>query len=184
VRGPASTDIAFYEGLVRKTAAMIAPSVQEDYDDIVAILRIKVWRALVAFDPARARQPVERYVFMCVTNQKKDLLKRKRRYEVPLDDEYDVRVDSDVVYGEVEDVTPVIPCTLSSFERDLVTRLYLGYTERQVAGLLGLTRPQMERALEAVRVKMADWRPTAAPVLAPPCIAPQAAFAVSAANTC
>jgi RNA polymerase sigma factor (sigma-70 family) len=165
VRGPTSTDIAFYEGLVRKTAAMIAPVVQEDYEDIVAILRIKVWRALVAFDPARARQPVERYVFMCVTNQKKDLLKRKRRLEVPLDDEYDVRIDSDVVYSEVEDATPVIPCTLNTLERDLVARLYLGYTERQVAGLLGLTRSQMERALEGVRIKMADWRPSPAAVL-------------------
>lgn len=161
MRNPASTEIAYYEGLVRKTAAMIAPLVQEEYEDIAAILRIKVWRALVAFDPARARLPVERYVFMCVTNQKKDLLKRKRRCEVPLDEEYDARVDPDVVYCEVEDVAPIIPSTLSGFERDLVARLYLGYTERQVAGVLGLTRSQMERALEGVRVKMADWRPSA-----------------------
>lgn len=172
MRGPSSTDIAFYEGLVRKTAAMIAPAVQEDYEDIVAILRIKVWRALVAFDPSRARLPVERYVFMCVTNQKKDLLKRKRRHEVPLDEEYDVRVDGDVVYSDVEDdVTPVIPCTLSAFERELVARLYLGYTERQAGQLLGLTRSQMERALDGVRVKMADWRPTVP--------APAAEFAVA-----
>jgi DNA-directed RNA polymerase specialized sigma24 family protein len=159
VLAPVPTEIIFYEGLVRRTASMIAPVVQEDYEDIVAILRIKVWRALEAFDPARARQPIERYVFMCVTNQKKDLLKRKRRHEVELDESYDAPVDSDVVYGGVEDETPVIPCTLSSLERHVVARLYLGYTERQAARLLGLTRSEMEGALEGVRTKMADWRP-------------------------
>lgn len=165
---PVATEITFYEGLVRKTAGMIAPLVQEEYEDIAAILRIKVWRALEAYDPSRARQPVERYVFMCVTNQKKDLLKRKRRHEVPLEDTYEVWVDPDVVFGEVEDVTPVIPSTLSGLERELIARLYVGYTERQAAQLLGLTRSQVERALDGVRVKMADWRPSApTPVLAP-----------------
>lgn len=169
MRTPVATEIVFYEGLVRKTAGMIAPLVQEEYEDIVAILRIKVWRALEAYDPSRARQPVERYVFMCLTNQKKDLLKRKRRMEVPLDDGYEVRVDPDVVYGDVEDVTPVIPSTLGPLERELVAWLYLGYTERQAAQLLGLTRPAVERALEMVRVKMADWRPET--LEAVPCLA-------------
>jgi predicted DNA-binding protein (UPF0251 family) len=41
----------------------------------------------------------------------------------------------------------------------VVARLYLGYTERQAARLLGLTRSEMEGALEGVRTKMADWRP-------------------------
>lgn len=158
--GPEPTDIAFYEGLVRKTASIIAPYVQEEYDDIVAILRIKVWRSLLAFNPERARQPIQGYVFMCVTNQKKDLLKRKRRHEVPLDESYDAPVDPDVVYSEVEDETPVIPCTLNLLERNVVTRLYLGYTERQAARLLGLTRAEMDGALEGVRTKMADWRPS------------------------
>jgi RNA polymerase sigma factor (sigma-70 family) len=156
VRGPEPTEINFYEGLVRKTASLIAPYVQEEYDDIVAILRIKVWRALLSFDPARATQPVESYVFMCVCNQKKDLLKRKRRHEVPLDDGYDAPVDRDVVYGEVEDVTPVLPATLDLLERNMVARLYLGYTERQTARLLGLTRAQMEHTLAGVRSKMTE----------------------------
>jgi RNA polymerase sigma factor (sigma-70 family) len=159
-----STDIAFYEGLVRKTASMIAPLVQEEYDDIVAILRIKVWRALVAYDASRASLPVERYVFMCVTNQKKDILKRKRRHEVPLDESYDDPVDAELVYAAIEDVTPVIPNTLGTLERQLVVKLYVGYTERQAAQLLGLTRREMERTLEGVRTKMADWRPTAVTV--------------------
>jgi DNA-directed RNA polymerase specialized sigma24 family protein len=158
VRGPESTEITFYEGLVRKTASLIAPYVQEEYDDIVAILRIKVWRALLAFDPERATQPVERYVFMCVANQKKDLLKRKRRREVPLDEDYDARVDSDVVYGEVEDVTPVMPCTLSLLERNMIARLYLGYTERQTARLLGLSNAELDRTLAGVRSKMVEGR--------------------------
>lgn len=156
MHGPEPTEIDFYEGLVRKTASLIAPYVQEEYDDIVAILRIKVWRALLTFDAARATQPVQRYVFMCVANQKKDLLKRKRRHEVPFDDDYDPSVDRDVIYGEVEDVTPVLPCTLNLLERNLITRLYLGYTERQTARLLGLSRAEMENTLAGVRSKMTE----------------------------
>jgi RNA polymerase sigma factor (sigma-70 family) len=163
-----STEIAFYEGLVRKTASLIAPYVQDEYDDIVAILRIKVWRALEAYDPARARQPIQGYVFMCVTNQKKDLLKRKRRQEVPLDADYDVRVDSDQVYADVEDEMPVIPSTLSPIEKRIVMLLYVGYTERQTARELGVTRGVFERSLEDVRTKMADWRPAGTPVVVVP----------------
>ena len=58
---------------------MYAPHVQEEYEDIVSVLRIKVWRALCAFDPARSSMPVQRYVFSCVKNQAKDLVKKRRR---------------------------------------------------------------------------------------------------------
>jgi RNA polymerase sigma factor (sigma-70 family) len=159
VPGLDSTQIEFYEGLVHKTAGIIAPYVQEEYDDIVAILRIKVWQALRAFDPERARQPIHRYVFMCVANQKKDLLKRKRRQEVPLAEDYDVRVDPDQVYAVVEDETPVVPSTLTVWEKRVVTLLYVGFTEHQTARQLGVSRARVERTLVQVRVKMEEWRP-------------------------
>lgn len=161
------TEISFYEGLVRKTAAMCAPVVQEDYDDIVSILRIKVWRALEAFDPTRSDMPVERYVFSCLQNQKKDLLKRRRRREVFFEDltaadSYEPCVSSEVVYGDVEAELPVIPSTLTRLEVDVVLRLYTDCSQRETAILLGLSRAEMERTVKGIRTKMADWRPSGA----------------------
>jgi hypothetical protein len=83
-----------YEGLVYKTALLTAPLVEEDFDDIVQLLRIKVWRVLIAWDPARAPKLVarvgldearDRSVFAWLKNYQRDLIKKKRRGEVSLD---------------------------------------------------------------------------------------------------
>lgn len=171
-------DIAHYEGLVRKTASLYARQVEMDYDDIVQVLRIKVWRALEAHDPAKVKtQTLERFVFMCVKNQCKDLVRRRSRGEVFLedlipDDHEDspvewmlqLAVDHEQTFSGVEDRELLIPCTLSDLERRIIGWLYLDRTQKEVAGILELTRAEMERAVKVIRQKMADWEPTAAPV--------------------
>jgi RNA polymerase sigma factor (sigma-70 family) len=159
-------EIAYYEGLIRKTAAMYAPHIQDDYEDIVSVLRIKVWRSLETYDPARSRMPVERYVFSCVKNQVKDLLKRKRRNEVFFHDvtgdcyeEFFISVSADVVYADVEQEIPVIPNTLTSVERETLLRLYTGASQREVATAMGYRRSEIERIVRSIREKMEDWRP-------------------------
>jgi RNA polymerase sigma factor (sigma-70 family) len=159
------TEIPYYEGLIRKTAAMCAPRVQEEYEDIVSIFRIKVWRALLSFNPQRSSMTVQAYVFSCVKNQEKDLLKRKRRPEVYLADQtivHDPSVHADEVFDEIERELPLIPCTLTAVERAVVVRLYMDVSQRDIALELGLTRSEMERTVRAVRIKMADWRPSPA----------------------
>jgi RNA polymerase sigma factor (sigma-70 family) len=166
------TEIPYYEGLIRTTAAMCAPRVEVEYEDIVSIFRIKVWRALEAFDPTRSRMPVERYVFSCVKNQEKDLLKRKRRGELYIEDvrgpgeggqdafeEAYLAAEDD--YAGVERELPVIPSTLSQLERQVIVRLYSGLTQRETAFAMLLTRSEMERTMRDIRTKMADWRPSA-----------------------
>lgn len=169
-------EITFYEGLIRKTAAIYAPRIQEEYEDIVSILRIKAWRALVAYDPERSTQQVEKFVFSCVTNQVKDLLKRKRRHEVYLADMPRTSVDGDeladgvdqrylsvsdeIVYADVERELPLIPSTLTGVERDILVRLYLDANQRDIALELGLSRADMVRSVRSIRLKMADWQPS------------------------
>jgi RNA polymerase sigma factor (sigma-70 family) len=165
-----ATEIGFYEGLIRKTAAIYAPRIQEDYDDILSILRIKVWRALDSYDPGRSHMPVERYVFACLRNQIKDLLKRKRRHEVGLQDAVEelrenaaVIVSADDVYADVERepaLIPLIPTTLTGVERDALVHLYVGASEGEVALLIGCTRPQLRGIIVALRIKLADWQPS------------------------
>jgi RNA polymerase sigma factor (sigma-70 family) len=164
------SEIAYYEGLIRKTAAIYAPRIQEDYEDIVQILRVKVWRALLAYDPARSTQQVEKFVFSCVTNQVKDLLKRKRRHEVYIEDmavssdgdelpdaflHEHLSVGHDEVYGDVEREAPAIPVTLTQAEREVVVRLYLDASHHRAAIVLQLTRSQLETTVDSIRTKMA-----------------------------
>lgn len=176
---PSPSDIAYYEGLIHKTASMYVGLVDDDFDDIASVLRVKVWKALRAYDPAKVRtQTVEKYVFMCVRNQCKDLIRKKRRPEVSIEDLRRADGDSpytwmrqlasehDQEYGGVEEEELLVPSTLSELERRIVAWLYLDRTHKEVAGLLGLTRAEMERAVRVIRQKMADWRPSEHPASA------------------
>jgi RNA polymerase sigma factor (sigma-70 family) len=78
--------VEFYEGLCRKTAGRYAPYVEEDYEDIVQVLRIKVWQAIRAYNPQKAKQPIDGFVFQCVVNRCKDLLRKKKRDELYIED--------------------------------------------------------------------------------------------------
>lgn len=169
-------EIGFYEGLIFKTASMYAGFLEEDFEDVAQILRIKAWRALMAFDSRRSSLPVERYVFSCVKNQCKDLVKKRRRNELYIED---YAGTNDVGGGDVTsrfearylssdegqhfahvDGPPLIPSTLTSFEREVVALLYLDYSQKEAAEMLGVRRNEMERAVRSVRDKMADWRPS------------------------
>lgn len=166
-------DIDFYEGLVHATAAIYAPKVEVEFDDFCQLLRVKAWRALELFDPARSKMPVERYVFMCVKNKVKDLLDLRRRGEVYIEDqrheltaldrfeERYLSVDHEHTYGVVDEGKPLIPSTLTVIERQVITLLYRDHTQAEAARKLGLRRSEMERTMRSIRLKMADWRPLA-----------------------
>jgi RNA polymerase sigma factor (sigma-70 family) len=170
-------DINFYEGLVFKTAAMYAPHVQEEFDDIRQRLRIKAWRALQVFDPSRSRMPVDRYVFMCVKNECKDIVKKKRRTDVYIEDQgvedaqdaFEARylsANHDQEFGAIDEGAPLVPSTLTGIERQVIVMLYRDYTQAEVARLMGLRRSEMERTMRSIRTKMADWAPSPALALA------------------
>ena len=78
-------DIRDYEGLVISTAALLVDDCDEDFEDIAQILRITVHRAILSYDTGKARQTIQKYVFQCVFNRRKDIGSRRRRPEVSLD---------------------------------------------------------------------------------------------------
>jgi RNA polymerase sigma factor (sigma-70 family) len=182
-------DITFYEGLVRSTAAIYAPMVETEYEDICQRLRIKAWRALQVFDPARSRMTVERYVFMCVKNECKDIVKKVRRGDVYIEDQgarggtvedtkpldvFEARylcIEHEQVFGLVDEGLPLIPSTLSGAERHIVVLLYRDHSQAEVARALGLRRNQMEKTMRSIREKMADWQPTSAEAPEPVAVA-------------
>lgn len=180
--------LAQFEGLIHSTAKMILPFVEEDFDDVVQQLRIKVWQALMKWDPKRAPQLVAKYglaearrrsVFAWVRNKVKDLVKRKKRGELSIEDltaadsrgqhsgtrdafEQRYQLSTDDGYAGVEEEPPLIPSTLTLLERKVVCLLYSDYRQTEVARYLGLEKREVERHVRSIRDKMADWAPASA----------------------
>jgi RNA polymerase sigma factor (sigma-70 family) len=175
----AENELGQYEGLVRTTAARYLPILGEDFDDICQFLRIKVWRALESYDPARATQPRRDYVFSCVRNGVKDLLKARARrlknyhggvLSVESLSEADSRFelghlseDAEQVYFDVEDEDLNLPATLDAFERRIVVLLLLDFNQTEISRVLGVTRQRVRTGQAHIERKMADWKPDAQP---------------------
>lgn len=178
--------LSAYEGLIFSTAQRLVGRIDHmDQADIEQELRVKVWRALRAFNPAHRRRGEavdafeKRYVFMCVTDRVKDLTtKRARRGELhiedfcsdsPLEGAHSQRewfegrfmvTTVEEVFREVEDEGVPLP-ELTDTELQAVCLLYEGYRQTEVAGQLGLTKYEMERTIRSIRDKLHALRPGA-----------------------
>jgi RNA polymerase sigma factor (sigma-70 family) len=204
-----------YAGLVFSTARLYVGVVEDEFEDIQQILWIKVWKARAAYNPDRSSMSEKNYVFSCVKNQCKDLVKQSARrrkaradamasgYGVPaqaldsdtiaqrlpeaqpssdlnieqvaadvssasLDtpvsgrDSFEgryLRTDRDEVYGEIERDEIIVPSTLTAAERAVLALLYADYSQVEAAVRLGMSKREVERAVSAIREKMADWSP-------------------------
>jgi RNA polymerase sigma factor (sigma-70 family) len=178
--------VARYRGLCRTTASMYVNSVEEEFDDIVQVLMVKAWVAVERFDESKwvrddeRQEAQDRFVFSCVKNGMKDVLKRPRRRLVfiedvsPGDRPAELQEDSDLVYASVEDEGIVLPSTLSEMERGIIHLLTTGLTQIEAGARHGLSRHQIDRVMGEIRTKMADWKPTSP---APDRDAPPAALA-------
>lgn len=183
--------LAHYEGLVRKTAGRNAHKVEDDFEDICQFFRYKVWKALLSFDPAGLRvKPTSRkgleeardkYVFSCITNAVKDVLKKKQHNLLFIEDvagpgSWSPEGDHAEFWGqrqhfeqrymcledafrEVEDELPVVPSTLTRSERAVVLLLYLDFKPTEIALYTTLPRAEINAMTKTIRTKMADWDP-------------------------
>jgi len=178
--------LASYEGLVFSTSTRLVRSerVEMEFEDIQQVIRLKVWRALASFDQAKCRTTRDKYVFMCVRDQAKDILKKKVRGELYIEDlapanglghENDIgsrdRFESlylcetpDAVYAAVEEEV-FVPNTLTGLERAVLVLLYRDYKQTEIAAQLEVDRRDVEKLVQSIRKKMEDWRPSEAPVL-------------------
>jgi RNA polymerase sigma factor (sigma-70 family) len=171
-------DIGPYEGLIHATAARYAPIlVDEDYDDLVQILALKVWQARRAFDQSRTKLGEESYVFSCVTNRVKDLLKAQSRLNknrgggptfiedvdperrFQFEGKY-LQLSEEDAFADVEDELPALPSTLTHVERTVTILLVLDFKKSEIVRMTGYSRSRVVKAEASVREKMDDWRPT------------------------
>lgn len=180
-------DIQRYEGLIFTTATLYEGKVEGmDLDDLRQVFRIKVWRALESYDPKRSSLPEGRFVFGCLVNQGKDLIRRRKPgvrtedgrflgdiyiedvapatdFENGPRDRFEANylsVSSEEVFELIEREEAVVPNTLTGVERSVVCLLYASYKKSEIARHLGLSRREMAAAIEAIHTKMADWAPS------------------------
>jgi len=183
--------ISHYEGLVRSTAAIIEPWVEDEFDEICNFLREKVWKALEAFSRKRVittakyspDQQLERFVNACVQNGKKDVLKKKRRGWLYIEDMLANQGTGDESQHELHDsfasrymVEPdtfagkepeplVVPACLEGPERQVAAMLYEEFKTDEIAAAMGLRRGDVRGLLETIQVKLrlAGYAPSQAP---------------------
>jgi len=192
-------DIGPFEGLIHSTAARYTAYLDDDIEDIEQVLRVKVWQALRAYDSTRVKgngrprtvdeewERVKRFVFSCVRNRVKDLLKQQYRLNrargsgrpiytedvssaSPERFEFDyLVVEEEFVFAVVEEDKVQLPSTLTIFEAKVVQLLLLDLNQTETARVLNVPRGRVRTAHAAVKEKMADWHPTGAvPVRALP----------------
>lgn len=189
-----------YEGLVKKTARMLVDGTHPDMrgrrpieaseEDIEQELRIKVLRALRAFDPTKVRAARRRsvrghshrdlYVNMCVRDKAKDIAKLRRRNDEYIedfnapnrrrndeDDWFEDRYLSQTAeeaFSAVEDELPQLPPSITEKERSVMTLMFGEHRQTDIARILGLSKREVESAVRQIRVKMAAFRPAPATV--------------------
>jgi RNA polymerase sigma factor (sigma-70 family) len=187
--------LAHYEGLVRKTAARWNSLIEDDFDDVCQFLRFKVWKALLSADIARLKQKAltskytwvqlrDRYVFSCIANAVKDLLKKKKHnllfiediaptnltdggaghwggYSATMRDSFEQRYLSTngEVFSGVEDECVLIPSTLSKLEKDVLLLMYLDFKPAEIAEQTHVPKKEVSATMKTIREKMADWAP-------------------------
>jgi RNA polymerase sigma factor (sigma-70 family) len=173
-----------FEGLVLSTARMFAAQVKREEDDLAQELRVRVWKAVIGYNPAKTTLSLERYVFQAITNKIKDYkrdaareAKRREREGVSflyIEDMFlltdrttgpQERFDSlyhfvehEDVYGDV-DGRFVMPSSVTESEANVLLLLMTGLSKTEVAVRLGITRADVFDTIGSLRAKFADWQP-------------------------
>lgn len=198
--------MSHYEGLVCRTAQLLVSGehpeckgrpVETEEDDVRQVLRMKVHYALKRYDPGKvvkkyasgtqrygsstaADKARDGYINMAVRDASKDVVKRKRRGELHIEDiapaansrdttvlrdKFDERylsVAHDEAFTEVEDEFPELPNTLTALERQVTGLMFDGFRQTEISVKLAITKRETESAVRGIRAKLADWRPSGA----------------------
>lgn len=167
-------DPAYYEGLVFATAKLVSPVRGMELEDVQQVLRLKVWTALGQYNKDRSRMTVRAFVYACVRNQAKDLMKRNYVSTPTLTPMFieDLcspnGVSGDVArerfenrylaergsYEEVEGEPLPLPADLGADEKTVTLMLFLDYSREEIATECGLSKHRVDVLVKSIRMKM------------------------------
>lgn len=163
-----------YEGLVHSTARKYEDPARKrgvELEDFEQILRIKVWWAIEHYS-LTSDLPVRRFVFGCLTNQVKDVLKRKRNQDAHLEDmmgasttgsEGEIGADSTrnaLRYLSVSeedtfaDLLDELPNTLTEEELHVAEKLIAGWQQYRIAEEMQVSLGRVRAHIAALRLKL------------------------------
>jgi RNA polymerase sigma factor (sigma-70 family) len=160
-----------FEGLVFRTAQIYERRLRVEREDLQQVLRLKVWMAVRAYDAKKSRTSLESFVFSCVRNQIKDLVKSRIRRDrlgvehliddLFTDDWSRERFEGSYLAAVDEPDEVLIPSTLTANERSMIGLLYVGFKQVEIAEIMEIPRNEVTQRMASIRQKMADWRPGA-----------------------
>lgn len=182
--GDAGRDLEVYQGLVAVTARMYARACGLEPDDLAQLLWVKIWQTRPKYDPARSGQTEERFVYGCMKNRIKDLIRDRNRQELRQPDpllmaegesgelvlgsitiyrerfeERYLATSEDQVYSDVEEGRFRLPATITQTEAHVIVLLMEGYTQRDIAIALGVHKKRVRSYQDSIEAKLADWAP-------------------------
>jgi RNA polymerase sigma factor (sigma-70 family) len=177
-----SQTLVRFEGLVIQTARMYASQVGREESDLAQELRVRVWKAIEAYNPRRTTLPLERFVFGCVRNKMKDFFRdaarekaRREREGVSFVCAEDLGAPEDSmtgeerferyhfvtreqVYGRVEGAVFVLPATVTETEARVAILLVQEVSRLEISVRLDMTDAEITAAIRALREKLRDWK--------------------------
>lgn len=176
--------VAYYEGLIFVTTKRIEKYVEAEPEDIAQRLRIKVWTALERYDQSRSKMTVERWIFQCLRNEVKDILKKRKEFNVHIEEfsapqstgspNADSRSNLDAtpfarrylsvapetVFADVEDdEDEVILPGLTEEEQTVARLLVENYTQPEIAVKMGIRLLQVRAYIAAIKLKLTAANP-------------------------
>lgn len=146
-----------YEGLVISTTRYWRHKISEEMsdDDIKQELRIKIYKALLTFDPNRG-YPEHKHVFGAVRNMVKDLIKKKNQLANQTLVSELVTRDGRTIFGIVldEDKTELLQ-NLSRMDQEISVMIIQGFTLREVAETIGVELNYVKHRISVIRNEIA-----------------------------
>jgi hypothetical protein len=153
-----SADLEQFEGLLFRTTVLLMPYVEEDFDDVRQLLRIKVWRAYESYDSSRSKMTVKVFIedlapAAADASRPRGASATDRFYAQYL------AVSQELAFFDVEDEAPTLPNTLTETERQVIGFLLLDYTATEITRTLGVGPKRLRAIRDRIEEKMEDWRP-------------------------
>lgn len=142
-----------HKNMVHAIAYRFRPPQGFDYDDLVQIGYIGLWKASRRFVEEKGTK-FSTYAYATIKNEITHFIRTNAKHDHEyLPDHFDETVSGTDADMDRQIINTTIIRQLMREERWIVWLLLLGYTQREIADVLGLTQPNICQRIRRLRVK-------------------------------